>query len=496
MAKSNYPARSYFILGAGHAGRSIAAEIAEKPILGSVEAFWDDDPEKIGQNIDGLPVFGPVKNLPRVGPRGIRDEAIIAMPSCPPDRIREIYDIALEAGFTRIRILPGISQILEGSAHLIQTREISAEDILGRPPVAINLKESLAYLRGKRVMITGAGGSIGGELARQLLSGGAQRLYIFDHSENAIYEIDRELRALQAAGVGEKATVVPVVGELQDREYVEFILKRLKADVIFHAAAYKHVPMMEHNPVEAIKNNVFGTKNLVEAARRAGTGRFVLISTDKAVNPSSVYGASKFLAEEIVLAENSRNGDSAYMVVRFGNVLGSRGSIMPLFREQIARGGPVTITHPKASRFFMTIPEAVSLVLKAGGVGSSGTLYILDMGDPILIRDLAEQMIRFYGFEPDKDIPITYVGLRPGEKVHEALWLPDETVESTDYPRINVLRRKYRLNGVLPELLDRLEGCCFFRTDRPDYYRNRIKLKTVLGDFIPSIPVPGDEPEY
>ncbi len=483
-----------YIVGAGFAGRALARELKDKGNLGSVTAFLDDDPEKIGGAVDGIPVYGPIADVEKFMARAPASEALIALPSSARERLKSIYCTLSRADFERIRILPDLSQIVDGEAHLIQAREIDADDLLGRSPVNIGLKKSLDYLRGRRVVITGAGGSIGRELARQLLHGGAERLYLLDHEENSIYEIDKELHLLQEEGVGEKATVVPVLGDLQDRDYVRFILRRLRADVVFHAAAYKHVPMLEYNPIEAVKNNTFGTKNLVDAAIECGIPRFVFISTDKAVRPNSVYGASKMLAEEIVLKRRPGRGD--FMVVRFGNVLGSRGSIVPLFKRQILKGGPVTVTHPEMSRFFMTIPEASSLVLKAGGVGKGGDLYILDMGEPILIRDLAESMIRFYGFEPETEIPISYIGLRPGEKMHETLWDTDERPMPTGHSRINRLPRGERFNGSFDCLLSKLHAVCFFDPDKPALYRNRRELRAVLREYIPSIEAPRDEPEY
>jgi FlaA1/EpsC-like NDP-sugar epimerase len=359
--------------------------------------------------------------------------------------------------------------------------------------VAVNLKESLSYLRGKRVLVTGAGGSIGSELCRQLLSGGAARLYLFGHGENSIYQIDRELRLLQDEGVGERATLVPVIGDMKDRDYIDYILGRLKADVIFHTAAYKHVPMMEENPVAAIENNLFGTENLVRSARKQGVKRFVLITTDKAVEPVSVYGASKYLCERLVLREaaaEQKGSGVNFMVVRFGNVLGSRGSIMPLFQKQIETGGPVTITHPDMRRWFMTIPEACSLVLKAGGVGENGNLYLLDMGEPVRIRDMAEQMIRFYGFEPEKDIKIEYIGLRPGERLDEDLWAQDESPVETPFPRIRRVERKKPLALNLEALMETLSPICRFDPEKPGMYRNSRLLREALAAAIPSLVSP------
>ncbi|MBL8966323.1 MAG: polysaccharide biosynthesis protein [Spirochaetaceae bacterium] len=485
-----------YIIGAGFAGRAIAREIIAKGVIGEIVAFLDDDPAKIGGKIEGFPVLGPIRDVAKLLARTPADEAIIAMPSAPRELLRELYFTLKRAGFARIRIVPGIAQIVEGDAHLVQAREIDPQDFLGRNPVAIGLKESLAYLRGKRVLITGAGGSIGSELARQLLSAGVARLYLFGHGENSIYQIDRELRLLQAEGVGERTAIVPLIGELKDPDYVRFILERLKADAIFHAAAYKHVPMMEENPVAAVENNVLGTRNLVEAALAAGVKRLVLISTDKAVEPASVYGASKFLAERIVEEAAARAAPGVqFMVVRFGNVLGSRGSIVPLFKKQIEQGGPVTVTHPETSRYFMTIPEACSLVLKTGGVGRGGELYLLDMGEPVRIRDLAEQMIRFYGYEPGRDIRIEYVGLRPGEKVEERLHAPDEELSATDYPRVNRLIRKggpYPIAAVLAEI----EPICSLTPGSEKLFRNRRKLRAALKKFVPGLIVPDHEPEY
>jgi FlaA1/EpsC-like NDP-sugar epimerase len=485
------------VIGAGFAGQTIAREIKEKDIFGEVVAFLDDDAGKIGHTIENIPVLGPIRDVARLLRMNPADEAIIAIPGASREYLRELYGILKKAGFERIRILPGISQILEGDAHLIQARNIDPQDLLGRTPVAIGLKESLRYLRGKRVLVTGAGGSIGGELCRQLLSGGAQRLYLFGHGENSIYQIDRELRLLQEEGVGEKATIVPVIGDLKDRDYMSHILGRLKADVVFHCAAYKHVPMMEENPVAAVENNVLGTDNLLHAALENGVKRFVLISTDKAVDPVSVYGASKLLCERLVLrAGSSAPAGREFMVVRFGNVLGSRGSIMPLFQKQIEKGGPVTVTHPEATRWFMTIPEACSLVLKAGGVGENGRLYLLDMGDPVRIRDMAEQMIRFYGFEPDQDIKIEYIGLRPGERLDERLWAQDELPLDTEYPRIKRVERSKAANFDLGSLLEALRPICSYDPERPEVYRDRRLLRAALRQAVPTVMIPEHENQF
>ena len=485
-----------YIIGAGFAGRSISAEIQQKQMLGEVVAFLDDDSEKIGTRIDGIPVLGPIRDVVNLIKKTPADEALIAIPSAGKELLSRLYQRLKEADFDRIRILPGISQIIDGNAHFIQTREIDPQDLLGRTPVHINLRESLSYLRGKRVLLTGAGGSIGSELARQLLSGGAERLYLLGHGENSIYEIESELRLLQEEGVGDKATIVPIVGELKDREYTRFILNRLKADVVFHTAAYKHVPMMEANPVAAVENNVFGTLHLLEAAKAAGTSRFVMISTDKVVEPRSVYGATKQVAERLVLSR--AEADFHCMVVRFGNVLGSRGSIIPLFRKQILKGGPVTITDADAERFFMTIPEAASLVLKTGGMGNSGELYTLDMGEPVRIRDLAEQMIRFYGFEPESDVELKEIGLRPGEKLTERLYNPGEAARSTEHPRVHRVEfaKPHGYCNGMEEALEQLRPVCYLINGKEEEYRNRHRLKAFLREVVPSLPVDENEPTY
>jgi len=481
-----------YIIGAGFAGQMIADEIARKKIFGKVVAFLDDDPDLIGSEIDGIPVLGPIETITPIISRNPRDEAIIAMPSTSNERIRTFYNILSKNGFEKIKILPAISQIVDGNAHFVQAREIDPLDILGRTPVTISLKKSLAYLRGKRVLITGAGGSIGSELARQLLSGGAERLYLFGHGENSIYLIDKELRMLQKEGVGEATTIVPIIGDMKDRNYVHYILSKLHCDVIFHCAAYKHVPLMQENPVAVIENNVFGTKNLLDAALENNVHKFVLISTDKAVNPVSVYGVSKMLCEKLVIemANKVSNindiSDKAYMFVRFGNVLGSRGSVLPLFMSQLKAGLPLTVTHPDMKRYFMTIPEACSLVLETGGVGSNGMAYLLDMGEPIKICDFAEQVIRFSGYEPYKDVDIKFIGLRKGERLDEPLWLDCEEPTPTEYPKILQLKN-CSLDYDLQQLLKKLEPICFFDSKQSDLYRSNYHLIQILSEISSSI---------
>jgi len=451
----------------------------------------DDDPEKIGKKIESIPVLGPIRDVALLLRTNPADEAIIAIPGASREYLKELYAILKNANFEKIRILPEMSQVIEEDARFIQTRSIDLQDLLGRNPITIKLKESLAYVRGKRVLVTGAGGSIGSELCRQLLSGGASRLYLLGHGENSIYQIDRELRLLQEEGVGEKAALVPIIGDLKDADYIDYILSQLKADAIFHTAAYKHVPMMEENPVAAIENNVLGTENLINSAIKHGIKRFVHISTDKAVEPVSVYGASKYICEQMVLSASANTADKGgtnFVVVRFGNVLGSRGSIVPLFQQQIEKGGPVTITHPDIRRYFMTISEACSLVLKTGGVGENGGLYLLDMGEPVRIRDLAEQLIRFHGYEPETEIKIEYIGLRAGERLDEALLSKDEIPSLTDYSRILRINRKNEIAIDIPKLLDELHPVCILDSARHSAYRNVKLLKNILERYIGLVP--------
>lgn len=357
------------------------------------------------------------------------------------------------------------------------------EKILNREPTKVALKKALHYVKGKRVLITGAGGSIGSELSRQLLISGASRLYLFGHGENSIYSTTERLRLIQKE---KDVKLIPIIGEMQDREYMKFLMKRLEVDYVFHTAAHKHVDMMERNPVEVIKNNVFGTKNVVEASKESGVSRFLLISTDKAVDPVSVYGASKYLAEEIVLKEND-----GFLVVRFGNVLGSKGSVLHTFVRQIKNGGPITITDENMKRYFMSISEAVSLVLKIGGIGKVGELYHLDMGEPIYIKELAENLMKFY----NKKVPIEYIGMRSGEKLEEKLWTDYEKPENTRYRGI-IRLHKTKMDEDIDDILERLKPICFFDPDFPDNFRNRQKLKNILKLYFPTLKLLKDEPKY
>lgn len=363
---------------------------------------------------------------------------------------------------------------------------MNLEDLLGRRSRNIDLKKSLKYIEGKRVLITGAGGSIGSEISRQALLGGAERLYLLGHGESSIFEINRALRKLQDGGYGtETKAIVPIIGEIQDRNYIFYLLKSLSADFLFHTAAHKHVSLGERNPIEVIKNNVFGTKNLIDASKKYIKEKFILISTDKAVEPTSIYGASKMIAEELAMRE-----DGKFLIVRFGNVMDSTGSVVPIFKNQIQNNEPLTITHPEVKRFFLSIQEAVSLILRISGVGKTDELYVLDMGEPIKIEDLARVIAKHYGNESPE---VVYTGLCFGEKLEEKLWSDKEKATKTNIPGILRIRRNIIFDN-LDELLDEIFDLCFYRGNIENY-RNRRILREVLKKHIPTIPY-FEEQEY
>jgi FlaA1/EpsC-like NDP-sugar epimerase len=437
--------RRVLVAGAGDAGTELVRELARHPDLGlAAVGFVDDSPVKQGQKAYGLPVAGVCAQVGEVARRLCADEVIIAMPSAPSRAVRTVWEAALAAKLP-VRILPALKEGGQGQRLMQQVRQVKLEDLLSRPEVTLELDLIHQYISKQVVLITGAGGSIGSELCRQVASMGPGALVLVGHGENSLFDIEMELCSRFPT-----LQVHAVVGDIQNRRQVERILEAYRPAVIFHAAAHKHVPLMEKNPLEAVKNNIFGTFNVAAAADLYGVERFVMISTDKAVNPRSVMGATKRAAEQIVqaLAATSR---TVFIAVRFGNVLGSRGSVVPLFQQQIARGGPVTVTHPDATRYFMTIPEAARLVLQAGAMGASGELFLLDMGQPIRVVDLACDLIRLAGLEPGTAVPITYTGLRPGEKVTEELFTAEEAIVRTRHERVFRVRAQGG-SGVLSDL--------------------------------------------
>ncbi|WP_311198838.1 polysaccharide biosynthesis protein [Paenibacillus hexagrammi] len=379
----------------------------------------------------GLPVLGDRNEIIRVVNQYQIDEIIIAMPSVPKKEISSIIDICKHTK-AKLKIIPKLHDLIEGKVTINAIRNVEVEDLLGREPVKIDLVGIADYVEDKVVLITGAGGSIGSELCRQVAPFNPSKLVILGHGENSIYLIEKELNRMFP-----DLHIEPVIADVQDKARMEEIFRIYQPKVIFHAAAHKHVPLMERNPAEAIKNNVFGTKNVAECAHQFHAERFVLVSTDKAVNPTSIMGATKRIAE-LVIQSLDRFSETKFVAVRFGNVLGSRGSVIPHFKEQIARGGPVTVTHPEMIRYFMTIPEAVQLVIQAGAFAAGGEIFILDMGAPVKIVDLATDLIRLSGFEPGVDIDIEFSGIRPGEKLYEELLLNEEIIENTRHNRIFV----------------------------------------------------------
>jgi len=418
------------IIGAGDAGNSIAQEMLRNPKSAFIPVgFIDDDPAKKGLSIDRVKVLGTRHDVPEILKNNHIDEILIAIPSANSREIRGIVEIIRQADpKKKIRIVPGILELVDGRVGLADIKEVKVEDLLGREPVSVDFEKIRAFIQGRCVLVTGAGGSIGSELVRTVLQFEPAKLLALDIDETELFYLANRMKA-------EGGRLEPVVADIRDRAKMKRIFEYCRPQVVIHSAAYKHVPMLEDFPEEAIKTNVLGTKILAELAIEFGTEKFVNISTDKAINPTSVMGSSKRIGEELLRAMNRRNS-TKFISVRFGNVLGSRGSVIPLFEEQIKRGGPVTVTHPEMKRYFMATSEAVMLVLQAAAAGEGGEVFILDMGEPIKIVDLAREMIRLSGYEPDVDIPIIFTGVRPGEKLFEELLGAEEGSEPTEHPKI------------------------------------------------------------
>jgi FlaA1/EpsC-like NDP-sugar epimerase len=421
--------RGVLIVGAGNAGTTLLRDMRRNhaSVLHPI-GLIDDDRRKRGMRVNGVRVLGTRDDLPRILRDRVVHEVVIAMPSAPGEVRQEIADRCREAG-VRCTTLPSLPELLSGDVAVTSLREVRVEDVLGRAPIEIDLARVARYLNGRTVLVTGAGGSIGSELCRQILTLGARSLVMVDHSENNLFEIDLSLRQRGERGL------VPIVGDVKDAAAMERVLAEHRPQIVFHAAAYKHVPMMEANPLQAVANNALATEVLAGLAARYGVERFCLISTDKAVEPKTVMGATKALAERIIEMHGSEHG-TRFAAVRFGNVLGSSGSVLPIFRRQIAQGGPVTVTHADMTRFFMTIPEAVQLVIEATGIAEGGDIFVLDMGEPVKIVDLARRMIELSGKVPGEDVEIQVVGIRPGEKLHEELFNVDEEVRPTRYGKV------------------------------------------------------------
>ncbi len=432
--------RRVLLVGAGNAGEQVLRAMLRNPDARYVPiGFVDDDPAKQGSSIHGVPVLGPRRRIPELARSYEIDSLVITMPSAPSRVIRDVVELGRQAGIRNIRVLPSLSELMTGRLRLSDIREVRLEDVLGRDPVEIDLRAVEGYIRGRVVLVTGAAGSIGSELCRQIAKFGPDQILALDQDESGLYVLEGE--------ISERLPGLPlatIVGDVNSQGRIAQIFRDYAPSVVFHAAAYKHVPLMEAYPEEAVKTNVFGTLTVAEAALTHGSEKFVLISTDKAVNPTSVMGATKRVAEQIVQSLNVRaqreGRPTRYVAVRFGNVLGSRGSVFPLFQEQIKRGGPVTVTHPEMKRYFMLPAEAALLVLQAGAMGEGGEVFVLDMGEPVSILELAREMIRLSGYEPDKDIPIVFTGIRPGEKLCEELLTAEEGTEATKHEKIFIAK--------------------------------------------------------
>lgn len=441
------------MVGAGSAGANVAKELKANPQLGiRIVGFVDDNAEKRGTIVGGHKVVGSSAKLAQHIHMLEATQVLIAIANVKGDYVRRIKAICDEADVT-LKIIPGLSEIVGGQIQLSRIRDVAISDLLGRDPVQLDEESISAHIHGKTILVTGAGGSIGSDICRQVMRFEPRRLVLLERFENALFEIHREL-----LGIYPSAELLPRIADITDTKRIRRILEDLRPDTIYHAAAHKHVPMMEMNPTEAIKNNIFGTRTIADLARATGVGHFVMISTDKAVNPKSIMGASKRVAELYIQGLASTSTTTTFVAVRFGNVLGSCGSVVPIFKQQIAQGGPVTVTDPEMRRYFMTIPEATQLVLQAGTMGRGGEVFILDMGTPVRIERLARDLIELSGLRPDQDIQIAYTGIRPGEKLFEELATDEENAAKTRHSKIFIGKVRSTDHGPLVARLDQLRA--------------------------------------
>jgi FlaA1/EpsC-like NDP-sugar epimerase len=464
------------IIGAGDNGEKICREILYNARLPyRVVGFLDDDPGKTGKEIHCIPVLGGVKDFSEIVKRMKIQEVLSTIVSSKSQQIRTIVSLCRDGGI-KFRVLPDLGEIIDGKITVNAIRDVDYRDLIGRDVVRLEEDRIQGYLKGAKVLVTGAGGSIGSELCRQICRFGPNSITLVEQAESALYDIELELKK-NFPGI----SIFPVLADVRDRRRVSDVFRDLKPHIVFHAAAYKHVPMMELHPWEAVSNNIVGTQNVAEAAAQHGVERFVLVSTDKAVRPTSVMGASKRIAEIVVAGMSRRTSPSTrFMTVRFGNVVGSVGSVVPLFKKQIENGGPVTVTHPEITRYFMTIPEACQLILQAGAMGEGGEIFILDMGTPVKIVDMARDLIRLSGFEPDVDIKIEFIGLRPGEKLYEELITDGEGIVSTGHQKIMVLRGQHQDPEAIHRHIQKLVRFAMERNEKAI----RRSLRAIVPDFL------------
>lgn len=463
--------RTTLIIGAGEACNIVIRELKMSDNLDShICGIIDDDKSKHGTYIQGVRVLGGREEIVSVAEENEVNEIIVAMPSASKKQISEILEICQQTG-SELKIVPGVYQFVNGEAAIEKIRPVQIEDLLGREPVNINLDAIINYVQGKVILVTGGGGSIGSELCRQIAANHPKMLIIFDIYENNAYDIQQELRRKYPA-----LHLEVLIGSVRNSSRIDKVFEEYHPDIVYHAAAHKHVPLMEDSPNEAIKNNVFGTYKTALAADKYGTKKFVLISTDKAVNPTNIMGASKRVCEMIVQELNKRSSTD-FVAVRFGNVLGSNGSVIPLFKKQIAEGGPVTVTDKRIIRYFMTIPEAVSLVIQAGVLAKGGEIFVLDMGNPVKIDDLARNLIKLSGYVPDKDIKIVYTGLRPGEKLYEEMLMDEEGLQSTENSLIHIGKPLVFDGDVFLERLNQLYKEAYLETD---------SMKELVAELVPT----------
>lgn len=478
MSKKHPGRKNLLIIGAGDFGEKIYREIRNNARLKyNVVGFLDDDFDKVGKKIHGIPVLSNISSIHEVVNKMEVDEALIAIPSANSNQMRNIVEHCKGAGII-FKTIPGIGELIGGKVSINAIRDVAYRDLLGREVIELDEKQIGAYLKGQIILVTGAGGSIGSELCRQICRFRPECVVLFERAESPLYEIELELKQ-NFTGIN----IVPLLADVQDKEQIEKAFENYSPQTVFHAAAYKHVPMLELQPWKVIKNNVLGTSNIVEVANKFNVERFVFVSTDKAVRPANVMGASKRVAEMLVQSQNDCGlSQTRFMIVRFGNVVGSVGSVVPLFRKQIKKGGPVTVTHPEATRYFMTIPESCQLILQTGAMGKGGEIFMLKMGMPIRIDDMARDLIRLSGFEPDVDIKIEYIGLRPGEKLNEELIIEGEGILPTTHEKIMVLKGM----ECNPQLLDGSINELAKSAEEQNSEKIIAKLREIVPEYMPA----------